>query len=71
MFGVSINTKKAHEIPTSLTSWTAAAHKGPRALVAGLNGVGAAETDEFAATYTLKGWTAELGPRALVAQMSN
>lgn len=70
MYGVMIDTKKAHEVPASLLTWTERAHKGPRALVAGLCEGSEEPMLTLGACYSLKAWTQELGPHALVAQLA-
>lgn len=70
MYGVMIDTKKAHEVPASLLAWTEQAHKGPRALVAGLCDGNEEPALSLGACYSLKAWTQELGPHALVAQLA-
>lgn len=71
MWGVSIDVKKAQAVPASLNEWTSQAHKGPRGLVAELcQGEAAAEdAPATAPCYSLKAWTSELGPHAMVAQL--
>lgn len=72
MWSVAIDVKKAQAVPASLNEWTSRAHKGPRTLVAELcQGEEAAEGAKQASApcYSLKAWTSELGPRAMVAQL--
>lgn len=72
MWSVVIDTKKAQTVPSSLKDWTSQAHKGPRTLVAELCQDTAAEQSEAAALapcYSLKEWTSELGPHAMVAHL--
>lgn len=70
MHSVTIDTTKAHAVPPSLLEWTSRAHKGPRTLVAEMC-MGADEPAPepcgTAHCYTLKGWTKDLGPRAMLA----
>ncbi len=73
MWSVVIDTKKAQAVPPSLKEWTSQAHKGPRMLVAELCQDTAAEKSNVAASapcYSLKAWTSELGPRAMVAHLA-
>ena len=70
MYGVMIDTKKANEVPASLFVWTERAHKGPRALVAGLCEGSEEPALSLGTSYSLKAWTRELGPHALVAQLA-
>lgn len=70
MFTISIDTKAVQQVPPSLKEWTEGAGKGPKTLVAEFSCSSAQKPASPAACYTLKGWTSNLGPHALVARLA-